>query len=305
VNPDATLQLFSVRPFTLESTTTPAAQGLAALGLTGNDPVVAVDELARREGSVHYAGDPVNDLEIKVGARSTLTISKNGQDALMETGVFSVLKRLENFLLGQNYTGFRSAVPAKDTDVTLADGGTGLPEEGRITSGQFTVTLTDHEQNSRTDSVEIIIDPAVDTLEDIAARLSGVPGLTAAWDAEGYLNIEVTDKERYAVTLNGDSSNFLQAAGLTGESMQFAELEPVMDQLTNQISDFGARGNRIDAQNEILSNLELAVAENLSQKEDTDMLKAFMELKAKETAYQSALAAAARTMQLSLVDYLR
>jgi flagellin-like hook-associated protein FlgL len=307
-----TLQLFSLRSFTLQSTTASPEEGLAALGLTGDNGLLTVHELARREGSIRYAGDPDHDLEIKVGARSTLAISKNGQDALMDTGVFSVLKRLENFLLGQNYTELRNALPAADITRPLAEGGTGLPGEGRIVKGQFTVTITDHEQAPPADLIfNIGVDPEHDSLEDIAARLNGLPGLAAAWDAAGHLVIEVTDKERYSVALADDSSLFLQVSGFTGENMQFesleeviAELELLMDKLNHRISDFGARGNRIDAQNQIWSNLGLAVAENLSQLEETDLIKAFMDLKAKEIAYQSALAAAAKTMQLSLMNYL-
>ena len=48
----------------------------------------------------------------------------------------------------------------------------------------------------------------------------------------------------------------------------------------------------------------IATKENLSFTQDTDMIKAVMDLKAKEVAYQAALSAAAKTMQLSLVDFL-
>jgi flagellar hook-associated protein 3 FlgL len=79
----------------------------------------------------------------------------------------------------------------------------------------------------------------------------------------------------------------------------------LLDNLSNQVSDFGARANRIEVQSSLYLNLELAAKENLSGKEDTDMLKAIMELNGKKTAYEAALSAAAQTMQLSLVNFLR
>ena len=57
-------------------------------------------------------------------------------------------------------------------------------------------------------------------------------------------------------------------------------------------------------QTEIYANLELANQTTLSEKQDTDLTKAILDLKSKEVAYQAALSAASKTMQLSLVDYL-
>jgi flagellar hook-associated protein 3 FlgL len=50
--------------------------------------------------------------------------------------------------------------------------------------------------------------------------------------------------------------------------------------------------------------MTVATKGNLSEVQDTDMIKAVMDLKAKQTAYQAALSAAAKIMKLSLVDYL-
>jgi flagellar hook-associated protein 3 FlgL len=45
--------------------------------------------------------------------------------------------------------------------------------------------------------------------------------------------------------------------------------------------------------------------QNLSNVEDADMAEAMMELQMQQVAYQSALAATARAIQPSLVDFLR
>ncbi|MDR9501489.1 MAG: flagellin, partial [Desulfurivibrionaceae bacterium] len=112
-------------------------------------------------------------------------------------------------------------------------------------------------------------------------------------------------------TTSDDSSNFTEAVRINNEDLQvhalnksIGDLDLVMEELTTHISDFGARGNRIDVQSQIFTNLDLAVQENLSDKQDTDLLKAITELQAAENAYQAALASASRVMQMSLLDYL-
>lgn len=74
--------------------------------------------------------------------------------------------------------------------------------------------------------------------------------------------------------------------------------------MTMRISDTGARANRITVQRQIFDNLEVTTRETLSDKEDTDMIEALMNLKSMEIAYQAALNAAAKTMQMSLMDFL-
>ena len=100
-------------------------------------------------------------------------------------------------------------------------------------------------------------------------------------------------------------------AGITQEDMQIQaltstveELDAVMNELNDRIADFGSRANRITVQNQLFDNLELAARENLSEAQDTDLVEALMQFKSRETAYQAALTAAARTLQLSLVNFL-
>ncbi|MEW6594410.1 MAG: flagellar hook-associated protein FlgL [Thermodesulfobacteriota bacterium] len=323
------VRLFSDQQFRLESNRTPTSgteTGFAALGLTGGsaatgqegdvagDGEIVVNTIYRQNDHVRYAGDRNNDFAIKVGQRSTVTVSKNGMEALYETGVFSVLKEFENFLKGEEFKAATGFVQATDTGATLASGDTGLPLAEEVVSGAFTVTVIQHDTvpPATFSTMEINIDPATDTLDDIAQRLNAVPGLKAYWDDSGYLRLESRDPARYTFTMGDDTSNFLNAAGITTENIQVSslgnsirDLETLLDSLTNQISDFGARSNRIMVQTQIYSNLQLANTENLSEQEDTDIIKALTEMQAKDVAYQAALSAAAKTMQLSLVDFLQ
>jgi flagellar hook-associated protein 3 FlgL len=320
-----TVQLLSARPFTLESTTI-TEPGLVALGLDGGSATTSeVDDLAadglltvitiqQQEDNVRYAGDPDNNLAIKIGGTSTLEVSKNGKTAIADTGIFVMLKKLQDSLLGQNFSSVTGLNTATDTTAKLDSGDTGLEQQAQsFTSGIIAFTVTDHAYYPPLTNTtrDVGVDIAADSPADIAARINGIPGMSASWDAAGQLQLATTDPERYTFTYT-DTSNFLEMSGITSDAMQVqainqatADSDTVMDNLSSQISDFGARANRIIVQQQIYANLELATRENLSEKEDTDMVKALLELKSKETAYQAALAAAAKTMQLSLVDFLK
>ncbi len=318
--------LYSGLEFTLESTPTTDGYepGLAALGMSGGsavtgeaadvagDGLVQVKSIIKEAGRVRYNGDRENDFAVSIGSRSTFEVSKNGKDAILDTGVFSVLKKLEDALRGENFREVKSPYQAADTTATLASVNTGVDEDKYFKDGTFKVTVTDHEyQPARDLSITVAVDINHDTFADVAERINAIPGIEASWDSDGYLTVKSVDQNRYSIKLEDESGNFLNTVGINFDQMQMqaigqslAQLDTLQDDLTAQVSDFGARANRIDVQTTIFADLEVMVKENLSEKEDTDITKAIMDLQAKEIAYQAALSAAARTMQMSLVDFL-
>lgn len=328
------LQLRSERKFILETvspSTNPNEPGLAALGLAGGetksgeqndiagDGKIDVFSVHSRAGSVRYAGDRINDMEIKIGKTNTMTIGENGKTGIMDTDLFTTLKSLEDSLRNKNFTSVTGIHAASDRGVLLNSKGTGLepesllPSEDLFSTGSFTVKVTDQDYYPpRSRTITIAVDPAIDTLDSVTKRIHGIPNISASWENDGKLTISTNDTARYTLELYDDSSNFLKATGVSSEFMQshgiqksIGDLDTLMENLTRQVSDFGARANRIDIQSQIYSTMTIATKENLSEVQDTDMIKSVMDLKAKETAYQAALSAAAKTMQLSLVDYLR
>ncbi len=300
--------------------------GFAALGLTGgtaitgqsddiaNDGKLHVTRINADNGYVRYAGDRDNDFAVTVGQNSTIEVNKNGESAVMESGIFTALKNLRDFLSGNNFQTATSGFKVTDTAALLNSGDTGLELADELQDGSFRieVTTSDTSPASFYATTSIGIDIENDTLEDIAQRINGVPGISAHWTEDGHLKIQSDDPDRFSFAFKDDTSNFLRVSGLDEEGVQvnnlsasISELDATMQSLTDQISDFGARANRIIVQQQIYSNLTLSTRTNLSEKEDTDITKALLELKGKETAYEAALAAAAKTMQLSLVDFLK
>lgn len=70
------------------------------------------------------------------------------------------------------------------------------------------------------------------------------------------------------------------------------------------ISSTGARVIRLDTKEKIIEDLNLAYTDRKSQIEDVDIAQAITDLKGKELTYQAALAASAKVMSMSLMDYL-
>lgn len=70
-------------------------------------------------------------------------------------------------------------------------------------------------------------------------------------------------------------------------------------------ADIGARTVRVEQAQRIVADAELSLSASLSELENTDLPKATVELQLQEVAYKAALAATARVMQPSLLDFLR
>jgi flagellar hook-associated protein 3 FlgL len=82
-------------------------------------------------------------------------------------------------------------------------------------------------------------------------------------------------------------------------------LDAALQTLQTQVSDVGARYNRLAQMRQTAEDRILTLRTQLSEVEDVDMAETIMRLKVQETAYQAALGATARAVQPSLMDFLR
>ncbi len=81
-------------------------------------------------------------------------------------------------------------------------------------------------------------------------------------------------------------------------------LDRVLNNLINERTALGARMDHLELKENLYLDLKDTIQENLSDTEDADLLEVATKLKARETAYQAALAATSKVMQMSLVNYL-
>lgn len=93
------------------------------------------------------------------------------------------------------------------------------------------------------------------------------------------------------------------AGDIGGELL--GRLDEHINQLLQARAEVGARYNRLETTNERFGDLEVSLKSTLSDVEDLDVARAIMELKMQENVYRLALAATARIIQPTLMDFLR
>lgn len=78
-----------------------------------------------------------------------------------------------------------------------------------------------------------------------------------------------------------------------------------MEAITAALSDVGSRMNRVESAHVAATGATQDLKTNVSSIENTDLAKAAVDLQLQEVAYQASLAATARVLQPSLLDFLR
>jgi len=79
----------------------------------------------------------------------------------------------------------------------------------------------------------------------------------------------------------------------------------LIDKLLAARSTIGAKVNRLELQQSRLESTQISYTSLLAQNEDADMAEVIMNLKMQESVYLASLAAGARIIQPSLVDFLK
>jgi flagellar hook-associated protein 3 FlgL len=86
---------------------------------------------------------------------------------------------------------------------------------------------------------------------------------------------------------------------------QIDRLNTDLERVTTARSEAGTRYARVETAIQTAANTELRLKTSLSEVENADLPEVIVDLKMQETAYQASLAATARVMQPSLLDFLR
>ena len=82
-------------------------------------------------------------------------------------------------------------------------------------------------------------------------------------------------------------------------------LDNVMNTMSAERSELGARSNRLDMVESRLDQQEVTATQVLSDNEDVDMEKVIMDLTNQESVQRAALSVGARIIQPSLMDFLK
>jgi flagellar hook-associated protein 3 FlgL len=92
---------------------------------------------------------------------------------------------------------------------------------------------------------------------------------------------------------------------VTALTTDLADLDKVIDGMTTAAADIGTRAARMDNAASVNSSQALTLQAKLSATEDIDLPKTIMELQMQQTGYEAALSVTAKSLQQTLLDFLR
>jgi flagellin-like hook-associated protein FlgL len=82
-------------------------------------------------------------------------------------------------------------------------------------------------------------------------------------------------------------------------------LDAAMQKMTTAVADLGARGARVERAENMNADMSLSLQERLGLTENIDLPNTIMKLQMQQTGYEAALAATAKAISPTLMDYLR
>ena len=91
----------------------------------------------------------------------------------------------------------------------------------------------------------------------------------------------------------------------SGLGADLTALDTELGKVLQTLGDVGARAARIDNAKTNIDAERLTFTARISENEDVDLPATIMQLQSQQVAYQTALGAAAKVLQVSLVDFLR
>jgi flagellin-like hook-associated protein FlgL len=84
-----------------------------------------------------------------------------------------------------------------------------------------------------------------------------------------------------------------------------ADLDVIMETMMSSVADIGARGSRLERVEQINADRTLTLGSQLAETENIDLPNTIMRLQMQQTGYEAALAATAKALQPTLLDFLR
>lgn len=102
-----------------------------------------------------------------------------------------------------------------------------------------------------------------------------------------------------------DLKNKLEAGDSAGIKNTISSLNTSLDNALQLQTTAGAKVNHLEALKDQMEEQNISLSNFLSTLEDTEIEKAIIELRQRQTAYEAAMASGTRLLQTSLLDYLK
>jgi flagellar hook-associated protein 3 FlgL len=125
------------------------------------------------------------------------------------------------------------------------------------------------------------------------------------------IRVDITGPEAFGDPASGKDlfavvANIAQnAQNGTPQASDLADLDAVINRMSTAAADIGTRSARMDDAGTVNSAQSLSLQVKLSETEEVDLPKTIMELQMQQTGYQAALSVTAKSLQPTLLDFLR
>jgi len=169
----------------------------------------------------------------------------------------------------------------------------GKPIFGGVTSGSQAY-LADGSYVGVGGANGIAVQPVNRRVSDVESIRVDITGPEAFGDP-------ASGKDLFAVVAN-IANHVGDGTALTAD---LSDLDTVINGMTTAAADIGTRSARMDDAATVNSSQQLTLQAKLSDTEDVDLPKTIMELQMQQTGYQAALSVTAKSLQPTLVDFLR
>lgn len=147
----------------------------------------------------------------------------------------------------------------------------------------------------------------------VASKLDNTDRLSAALGPGVSIEYNVTGADVFGASTDPDNAfealdkltYALESGDVGAVSTLIGNLENRVDTMSLRRAELGGKENRASLLNQRYSDSEVSIKELLSSYEDVDMPKVISQLSLSQSVYQASLAASAKIMQPTLMDFLR
>ena len=247
----------------------------------------------------------VSSMQLRGETRANQQYSRNADDGLGWLGTVDESLSSSSSLINRARD---LAVKGLNTGALDAEGSAALAAE----IDQITDSLIGYANTKYMDRPVFGGTTAGVTAYDPDGTYTGDEGeLTRTVGANSKVRVSATGPEAFG---SGDTQLFtvltnLSDAVRSGDSAamrdNLTKLDSASNTLKTTLSEVGARYNRVEQMKQSAQDRLLTVTSQLSDVEDVDLPKTIMEMQLQQTSYQAALAASAKVIQPSLIDFLR
>lgn len=148
--------------------------------------------------------------------------------------------------------------------------------------------------------------PVAGKIDNTDALMAGIgPGVSIQYNVSGTDVFGATGDPNSAFEVLDKLAYALEGGDVSTVSSLITNIQTRIDDMSLKRAELGGKRNRTELLNSRYSETEVSLKDLLSQFEDVDMPKVISDLTLSQSVYQASLAASAKIMQPTLMDFLR